>query len=149
MRPRPAPGAEFRSLNRRNSPSWGDCSFRLISPPMRFPPQAVIGGSPLDPHSANRRTAFNGFVSARSLEGTKSLWASGPRKARTPGQKHDAVKWFAQHRESTRCYPTSYFRKTESRGRRPLAQGTGAAEAPVLRSIYSSSPARDSSSLPT
>ncbi len=37
------PLAEFRSLNRRNS--FGDCLFRLISPPMKFPPQAVIGGS--------------------------------------------------------------------------------------------------------
>jgi hypothetical protein len=36
---------QIRSLNRRSSPSWGDCSFRLISPPMKFPPQAVIGGS--------------------------------------------------------------------------------------------------------
>ena len=27
------------------SPHSGHCSFRLISPPMRFPPQAVIGGS--------------------------------------------------------------------------------------------------------
>jgi hypothetical protein len=34
-----------RSLNRRNAPSWGDCSFQLISPPMKFPPLAVIGGS--------------------------------------------------------------------------------------------------------
>ena len=34
---------QFRSLNRRKS--YGHCLFRLISPPMRFPPQAVIGGS--------------------------------------------------------------------------------------------------------
>ena len=27
------------------SPHSGHCSFRLISPPMKFPPQAVIGGS--------------------------------------------------------------------------------------------------------
>ena len=27
------------------SPHGGHCSFRLISPPMKFPPQAVIGGS--------------------------------------------------------------------------------------------------------
>ena len=33
----------MRSLNLRNS--FGDCLFRLISPPMKFPPQAVIGGS--------------------------------------------------------------------------------------------------------
>ena len=36
-----------RSLNRRKS--CGHCLFRLNSPPMRFPPQAVIGGSSLDP----------------------------------------------------------------------------------------------------
>ena len=34
---------QFRSLNRRKS--YGHCLFRLISPPMRIPPQAVIGGS--------------------------------------------------------------------------------------------------------
>ena len=34
---------QFRSLNRRKS--YGHCLFRLISPPMRFSPQAVIGGS--------------------------------------------------------------------------------------------------------
>jgi len=38
---------QFRSLllNRRKSPSWGHCSFRPISQPMKFPPQAVIGCS--------------------------------------------------------------------------------------------------------
>ena len=36
---------QFRSLNRRKSASCGHCSFRLISPPRRFLPQAVIGGS--------------------------------------------------------------------------------------------------------
>ena len=40
----------IRKLNRRKSASCGHCSFRLISPPMKFPPQAVIGGSSLDPH---------------------------------------------------------------------------------------------------
>jgi hypothetical protein len=35
-----------RSLNRRGSASCGDRLFRLISPPIRFPPQAGIGGSP-------------------------------------------------------------------------------------------------------
>ena len=34
---------QFRSLNRRKS--YGHCLFRLISPPMKIPPQAVIGGS--------------------------------------------------------------------------------------------------------
>ena len=38
-----APRPQFRSLKRRKS--YGHCLFRLISPPMRFPPQAVIGGS--------------------------------------------------------------------------------------------------------
>ena len=33
---------QFRSLNRRKS--YGNCLFRLISPPMKFPPLAVIGG---------------------------------------------------------------------------------------------------------
>ena len=48
---------QFRSLNRRKS--YGHCLFRLISPPMKIPPQAVIGGSscargmiPLDPQLA-------------------------------------------------------------------------------------------------
>ena len=31
------------------TPHSGDCSFRLISPPIRFPPLAGIGGSSLDP----------------------------------------------------------------------------------------------------
>ena len=37
--------AKVRRLNRRNSASCGDCSFRRISPSMKFPPQAVIDGS--------------------------------------------------------------------------------------------------------
>ena len=45
----PARAVTIRKLNRRKSASCGHCSFRLISPPMRFPPQAVIGGSSLDP----------------------------------------------------------------------------------------------------
>ena len=39
------PRPQFRRLNHRKSASCGHCSFRLISPPMKFPPQAVIGGS--------------------------------------------------------------------------------------------------------
>jgi hypothetical protein len=35
----------IRSLNRRDCPSWTDRLFRLISHPMKFPPQAVIGCS--------------------------------------------------------------------------------------------------------
>ena len=38
-----AGGFFIRSLNQRKS--FGRCLFRLISPPMRFPPQAVMGGS--------------------------------------------------------------------------------------------------------
>ena len=38
-----AGGFFFRSLNPRKSS--GRCLFQLISPPMRFPPQAVMGGS--------------------------------------------------------------------------------------------------------
>ena len=38
-----AGGFFVRSLNRRKS--FGRCLFRLNSPPMRFPPQAVMGGS--------------------------------------------------------------------------------------------------------
>ena len=38
-----AGGFFFRSLNRRKS--FGHCLFRLISPPMKYPPQAVMGGS--------------------------------------------------------------------------------------------------------
>ena len=38
-----AGGFLVRSLNRRKS--FGHCLFRLTSPPMRFPPQAVMGGS--------------------------------------------------------------------------------------------------------
>ncbi|MBR5108662.1 MAG: hypothetical protein IK099_00580 [Clostridia bacterium] len=36
---------QFRNLKSRKSASCGHCSFRLISPSMRFPPQAVIDGS--------------------------------------------------------------------------------------------------------
>ena len=76
---------QFRSLNRRKS--YGHCLFRLISPPMRFPPQAVIGGSScaravtaLDPQLAillcwNKRTSF-----ACRAGVTKDLKASDPRK---------------------------------------------------------------------
>ena len=38
-------GLRVRSFNRRKSASCGHYSFQLISPPMKFPPQAVIGGS--------------------------------------------------------------------------------------------------------
>ena len=38
-----AGGFFVRSLNRRKS--FGRCLFRLTSTPMRFPPQAVMGGS--------------------------------------------------------------------------------------------------------
>jgi len=40
-----------RRLNRRKSASCGHCSFRLISSPMRFPPQAVIGDSSAGPEA--------------------------------------------------------------------------------------------------
>ena len=58
---------QFRSLNRRKSASCGHCSFRLISPPMRFPPQAVIGGSSLDPHLRMELDAANKRVSRSCL----------------------------------------------------------------------------------
>ena len=35
--------SSIRDLNRRKS--FGYCLFRSISPPMKLPPQAVIGGS--------------------------------------------------------------------------------------------------------
>ena len=38
-----AGGFFVRSLNRRKS--FGHCLFRLISPPMKYPPQAVMDGS--------------------------------------------------------------------------------------------------------
>ena len=47
-------GVNIRKLNGRNSPSWRDCSFRLISPPMKYLSQAVIGGSSQDPQSAKK-----------------------------------------------------------------------------------------------
>ena len=37
------------------SPHSGHCSFRLISPPMRFPPLAVIGGSSAGPEAQPRQ----------------------------------------------------------------------------------------------
>ena len=43
MKQNEAGGFFFRSLNRRKSS--GHCLFQLISPPMRFPPQAVMDGS--------------------------------------------------------------------------------------------------------
>ena len=77
----------LRSLNRRKSASCGHCSFRLISPPMKYPPQAVIGGSSLyqgfqpwtQAAEANRRSKQTGFplqqrnqnaISAIPLSGT-------------------------------------------------------------------------------
>ena len=62
----PRQGGDFRKLNRRKSASCGHCSFRLISPPMRFPPQAVIGGSSLDPHLRILLAATNKLVFRRS-----------------------------------------------------------------------------------
>ena len=60
---------QIRSLNRRKSASCGHCSFRLISPPMKYPPLAVIGGSSLhqgfqpwtQAAEANRRRKQTGF----------------------------------------------------------------------------------------
>ena len=49
------------SVSLRSTLQADKSSFRLISPPMRFPPQAVIGGSSLDPqlrmlyHFASKR----------------------------------------------------------------------------------------------
>ena len=52
--PNPEPGTCVRSLNRRDSPSWGDRWFRLISAQAKHPPQAVACASSLDPSCGTR-----------------------------------------------------------------------------------------------
>ena len=68
--------------------------FRLISPPMRFPPQAVIGGSscargvtPLNPHSAKQLARIYRTSAACGAGVYESLMASGPRKPGKPQGK--------------------------------------------------------------
>ena len=62
----------FRSLNRRKSASCGHCLFRLISPPMKFPPQAVIGGSsPFPKTTPEHNLWFFYFLFSRDAKGKK------------------------------------------------------------------------------
>ena len=52
-----AGGFFVRSLNRRKS--FGHCLFRLISPPMKYPPQAVMdGSSPCTPEPGDFSRGF-------------------------------------------------------------------------------------------
>ena len=50
-----------RRLNRRKSASCGHCSFRLISSPMKFPPQAVIGDSSAGPEALRHQVRIPCF----------------------------------------------------------------------------------------
>ena len=117
---------QFRSLNRRKSASCGHCLFRMISPPMRFPPQAVIGGSscargvtPLDP-APDEITCMDIPNKRRlPLGGTKvsSFW---PKKAAFSGRARSTrlqalLSVPKQQREPSCLYTSSIIRRSGSR----------------------------------
>ncbi len=62
-----ARGLSVRNLNRRKSASCGHCSFRLISPRAKHPPQAVARGSSLDPYLRMELDAANRLCSRSCL----------------------------------------------------------------------------------
>ena len=61
------------SVSLRSTLQADKSSFRLISPPMKFPPQAVIGGSSLDPHLRMELDVANKRVSRSCLRKREHL----------------------------------------------------------------------------
>ena len=69
------------------SPHSGHCSFRLISPPMKFPPQAVIGGSSgPEAITSPSRLSFQSTACVRSLVRLTSILLRGVQGDHPPGQ---------------------------------------------------------------
>ena len=90
------------SVSLRSTLQADKSSFRLISPPMKFPPQAVIGGSSLDPHlrmllAAASKLVFRSCLRKRDIRLGDMCFRARRLKAAEPVRK--------AHREKVRECP--------------------------------------------
>ena len=119
------------------SPHSGHCSFRLISPPMRFPPLAVIGGSSAGPE-AQQHQAWLPRPCPQQREPGLIVNASNIRdcgsrdEARTTAGGGYHVR--AEIDRNKQCPHEADLRRLRSRILTALVRGSGAAQAPA--SLY-------------